>query len=67
MNELVQYVLLYGLIVVLHCVGLPHPEGVAAVRQHHRHNLVSVVQQVTAVDMSNGNTEQCPGAIDIIK
>ena len=55
MNELVQDVFLQCLIVILYSVGLSHSQGVAAMRQYHRHNMMLVVQQVAAVDVSQWN------------
>ena len=60
MNELVENVLLQSLVVILHSVGLPHPQGVGTVRQHHRHNLVLIVQQVATMDMGNRNSASVP-------
>ncbi len=55
MNELVQNVFLQSLVIIVDSVGLSQLEGVAAVRQDHRHNLVLVVQQVAAMDVCDGN------------
>ena len=41
--------------VVLNSVGLTQPEGVAAMGQDNRHNLVLIVQQVAAMDVCDGN------------
>ena len=60
MDELVQNVLLQGLVVVLDTVGLTQLEGVGAVGQHHRHNLVLIVQQMAAVDVGDGNLKLGP-------
>lgn len=60
MDELVQDVFLQCLVVVLNRVRLPYLEGVATVRQYHRHNLMLIVQQVAAMDVSNWNLVAVP-------
>ena len=60
MDELVQNMFLQSLVVILNCVCLPHLEGVATMRQHHRHNLMLIIQQVAAMNMSDRNLVAVP-------
>ena len=63
MNELVENVLFQCLMVVLDTIGLTQLQGVTAMRQDHRHNLVLIVQQVAVMDMRDGNFVLDPSTI----
>ena len=65
MNKFVKDVLLQRLVVILDTVSLPLLQGVTAMRQHHRHNLMLIVQQMAAMDMINRNLVLDPFTIKV--
>ena len=70
MDEAIEDVLLQGLMVVFDILPLSDLEGVMAVREDDGGKLVLVVQEVAAMQVSDGNlifTQEFEGARRIIK
>ena len=69
-DEAIEDVLLQGLMVVFDILSLSNLEGVVAVREDDGRQLVLIVQEVTAMEMSDGNlilTQEFESARRIIK
>ena len=60
MDESVKNVFLQSLMVVLHVLPLSDLEGVVAVGEDDGRQLVLVVQEVAAMEMSDGNLALTP-------
>ena len=60
MNEPIENVLLQSLMVILDILSLSNLEGVVAVRENDGGQLVLIVQEVAAMEVSDGNLVLTP-------
>ena len=60
MDEAIKNVLLQGLVVIFHVLPLANFKGVVTVRENDGRQVMLIVQEVTAMKVSDGNSVFTP-------